>query len=106
MAGINRIAAQALKGELPVTRVLDTDPPPKGFRTKRELGGWNDYLVRKFLKPDRIRETVHRGENLETKEAVYFRVALNYEYGEEQVSAVEATAEWQTAKARFNKKQN
>ena len=104
MAGINRIAEQKKTGELPSVRVLDTDPPPAGFRAKDEIQGWNEYLIRKFLKPDRIREVVHRGENLETKQAIYFQKRLIYEYSDEQIARVEATPEFQKARARAAKK--
>jgi hypothetical protein len=106
--GINRVAEQARKGELPVVRVREGEPPPAGHRTKRDLltleGGWNAYLVRKFLKPDRIREVYEVGENLETKEKFDWRVSLAYEYSDEQIAQAETTAEWQKAKAKSDRK--
>jgi len=104
MAGINRIAEQKRTGELPVVEVLDTDRPPAGFRAKDEIYGWNEYLVRKFLKPDRIRQVVHRGEDLETKRSIKFQVKLIHEYSEEQIATVEATPEFRKAQARAAKK--
>jgi hypothetical protein len=105
MAGINKCAEQARTGELPVVKVIKGGWSEDGYRTKKELDGWNPYLVRKFLKPDRIRQNMREWENRETWAKQLFSCGYEYEYSPEQVGAVEATPEWQKAKAKADVKE-
>jgi hypothetical protein len=104
MAGINKCAEQARTGELPVVKVMEGESSKDGYRTKKELVGWNPYLVRKFLKPDKIRQKMYIWENRETWVKELRTSGYEYEYSPEQVRAVEATPEWQKARARAVRK--
>jgi hypothetical protein len=96
--GINRIAEQARKGELPVVKVVVGETSLDGYKSRGELRGWTEHMARKFLKPDRIRQYVLPS---------YLRAGrtgYEYEYSPEQVSAVEATEAWQKANVKANAK--
>jgi|SRR5579859_335650 len=102
------VSGQAKSGKLPEVNVLQEEEGKDGYRTRLELstkeGGWNEYLIRKFLKPDRIRKTVVRYENLETREKSFREINSSFDYSPEQIATVQATPEWQKAKARADKK--
>jgi len=102
MAGINRAAELARTGSLPVVEV------DEGYYTRSDLEvhrGWNHYLIRKFLKPDRIRKVMGVWEDRDKNWAKERRVRYyEFEYCETQVAAIEATPEWQKAKTRSDRK--
>jgi hypothetical protein len=102
MAGLNKAAELARSGNLPLVEVVE------GYYNKRELCdsfGWHPYLVRKFLKPDRIRRVMAWWENPANNYERVLRLRYyEFEYYQAQIKAVEATAEWQQAKARSDRK--
>jgi hypothetical protein len=116
MSGINRAAERGHTGELPmVTCKWDSEEKctvlehyvdgvhlPR-FATKREIG-WGRYLVREFLKPERVRRIIQIYHNPRTGQPSYKPRYYEYEYSFEQIAAEEATPEWQKAKAKFDKK--
>jgi hypothetical protein len=68
--------------------------------------GWTITMIRTMLlKEDRIRLPVRRRTRPRGSAIVFYRCApMEYEYSLAQVTAVEATPEWQKAKRRANRK--
>ena len=101
MAGLNTAAELARTGQLPVFEYVE------GYYTKFDLQyrGWNQYLVRKFLRPERIRKVMAWRESREEGYRRELRLRYyEFEYYQTQVEEVERTSEWQKAKARLDRK--
>lgn len=108
-----RIEERVARGELPefeirVAKEDKTQQSREDFFNKRELRlrAWTDHMIEKFLKPERVLKTL-RYEKKGWKGKPYERTAncsREYEYSHEKVFAVEATPEWQKAKAKADKR--